>query len=105
MVNQYSDFAIETCLTLRSVFSLPLRALEGFVKPLLNLMKAPIQSPGYSCLWKRGKVLDVQYRTKPTTQGFIDIVMDSSGLKVYGNGEWHTRKHRASKVELGVNCI
>ncbi|MCF6438784.1 IS5 family transposase [Pseudoalteromonas luteoviolacea] len=95
--NKYTDFAIETCLTLRSVFNLPLRALEGFVNSLLNLMDAPIHSPGYSCLCKRGKTLDVQYRTKPTSQGFIDIVVDSTGLKVYGNGEWHTRKHRASK--------
>ncbi|MBQ4835442.1 IS5 family transposase [Pseudoalteromonas luteoviolacea] len=83
--NKYSDFAIETCLTLRSVFNLLLRALEGFVNSILNLMNAPIQSPGYSCL------------CKPITQGFIDIVVDSTGLKVYGNGEWHTRKHRANK--------
>ncbi|WP_081221148.1 transposase [Pseudoalteromonas luteoviolacea] len=43
--NKYSDFVFETCLRLRFVFNLPLRALEGIVNSLLNLMYAPIQSP------------------------------------------------------------
>ncbi|WP_192992804.1 IS5 family transposase [Pseudoalteromonas citrea] len=94
--NYYSDLAIETCLTLRAVFHLPLRALEGFVNSLLTTMDTSLQSPGYSCLCKRSKTLDVQYR-KSAGKGFIDIVVDSTGLKVYGNGEWHTRKHRATK--------
>ncbi|KAF7771275.1 hypothetical protein PCIT_a4350 [Pseudoalteromonas citrea] len=38
----------------------------------------------------------MQYR-KSAGKGFIDIVIDSTGLKVCGNGEWHTRKHRATK--------
>ncbi|TMO67735.1 IS5 family transposase, partial [Pseudoalteromonas aurantia] len=92
----YSDLAIETCLTLRAVFHLPLRALEGFVNSLLTMMDTSLQSPGYSCLCKRSKTLNVQYR-KTASKGFIDIVVDSTGLKVYGNGEWHTRKHRATK--------
>ncbi|WP_440589555.1 IS5 family transposase [Pseudoalteromonas luteoviolacea] len=101
---------METCLTLRSAFNLPLRALQEFVNSLLNLMDAPIHLFVYNCLCKREKTIDVQYRTKPTTHGFIDIVVDSTGLKVYGNGEWHTRKHRAStrrpwrKLHLSIDA-
>ncbi|KAF7767782.1 hypothetical protein PCIT_a3873 [Pseudoalteromonas citrea] len=87
--NHYFDFAIETSLTLRAVFHLPLRALEGFVNSLLTMMDTSQQSPGYSCLCKRSKTFDVQ--------NFINIVVDSTDLKVYENGEWHTRKHRATK--------
>ncbi|RJE77577.1 hypothetical protein BGP78_00815 [Pseudoalteromonas sp. MSK9-3] len=82
--NHYSDLAIETCLTLRALFQLPFRALEGFVNSLLTMMDTSLQSPGYSCLCKRSKTLDVQYR-KSAGKGFIDIVVDSTGLKVYGN--------------------
>ena len=46
--------------------------------------------------FQSGKTLDVQYR-KSAGKGFIDIVVDSTGLKVYGNVEWHARKHRATK--------
>lgn len=94
--NYYSDLAIETCLTIRAVFNLPLRAVEGFVNSLLNNMNTALGSPSYSCLCKRSKTLSVLYRPS-TSKGFTDIVVDSTGLKVYGNGEWHTRKHHASK--------
>ncbi|KKE84827.1 hypothetical protein N481_26505, partial [Pseudoalteromonas luteoviolacea S4047-1] len=104
-INILTDFAIETCLTLRSVFNLPLRALEGFVNSLLNLMDAPIHSPGYSCLCKRGKTLDVQYRTKLTTQGVIDIVVDSTGLKFMVMANGILENTEPASVELGVSRI
>jgi predicted transport protein len=59
------------------------------------MMDTSLQSLGYSCLCKRSKTLDVQYR-KYAGKGFIDIVVDSKDLKVYINSEWHTRKHRAN---------
>ncbi|WP_119863264.1 transposase [Pseudoalteromonas sp. MSK9-3] len=55
--NYYFDLAIETCLTLRAVFHLPLRALEGFVNSLLTMIDTSLQSPGYSCLCKRRALL------------------------------------------------
>ncbi|MBQ4811500.1 transposase [Pseudoalteromonas luteoviolacea] len=109
--NKHSNFAIENCLTLRSASNLPLRALEGFVNSFLNLMDAPILSSAYSCLRKRGKGLDIQYRTKPTKLGFFDIVVESSDLKVDDNGEWHVRKHRSCKrrtwrkLHVAINAV
>ncbi|WP_010362391.1 transposase [Pseudoalteromonas citrea] len=60
------------------------------------MMNTSLQSPGCSCLCKCRKILDVQYR-KNAGKGFIDTVVDSTDLKVHGNGEWHARKHRATK--------
>jgi hypothetical protein len=58
----YSDSAIETALMLKAVFKLPLRALEGFINSLFQLMKVPLQSPDYSCISKRAKTVEIKYR-------------------------------------------
>ncbi|TFF78936.1 transposase, partial [Aeromonas taiwanensis] len=58
----YSDSAIETALMLKAVFKLPLRALEGFINSLFQLMNVPLQSPDYSCISKRAKTVEIKYR-------------------------------------------
>ncbi|WP_430929852.1 IS5 family transposase [Pseudoalteromonas rubra] len=95
--NHFSELAIETCLTLRAVFRLSLRAAQGFISSLISMMKLDLDTPTYSCLCKRSAELAVHYRPNSSTSGGIDIVVDSTGLKVYGNGEWHARKHGANK--------
>ncbi len=96
---QYSDRAIECMLTLRAVFCLPLRATEGFGRSLLKLLKADVTVPDYTTLCKRGKTLAVQLPTSGRN-GALHILMDSTGLKVYGEGEWKVRKHGASKRRI-----
>ncbi|MCG7564560.1 transposase [Pseudoalteromonas sp. McH1-42] len=59
-------------------------------------MNTILKSPGYSCLCKRSKTLSVLYRPS-TSKDFKDIVVDSTSLKVLGNGEKHTLKHHVSK--------
>lgn len=88
----YSDRAIETALMLKSVFKLPLRALEGFINSLFTLMDIPLQSPDYSCISKRAKQVNIQYRL-PSQGPVAHLVIDATGLKVYGEGEWKVRKH------------
>ena len=56
----YSDSAIETALMLKAVFKLPLRALEGFINSLFELMNVPLQSPDYSCISKRAKTVEIK---------------------------------------------
>ncbi|WP_080760237.1 transposase [Pseudoalteromonas luteoviolacea] len=56
-------------------------------------MDASIQSIDYSCLCKRGKQLNLQYRSKLTTQGITEFVIDSTDLKVYGNGNGNGKLH------------
>jgi len=92
----YSDDAILIALTLRTVFKLPLRALEGFLKSLLKIMQVALPTPSYSQICRRSSDLDMSLgrlsRKRPT-----DVVFDSTGLKVYGEGEWKVRTHGASK--------
>lgn len=92
----YSDSAIETALMLKAVFKLPLRALEGFINSLFKLMKVPLQSPDYSCISKRAKTVEIKYRL-PSHGPVAHLVIDATGLKVYGEGEWKIRKHGKEK--------
>ena len=92
----YSDSAIETALMLKAVFKLPLRALEGFINSLFQLMNVPLQSPDYSCISKRAKTVEIKYRL-PSHGPVAHLVIDATGLKVYGEGEWKIRKHGKEK--------
>lgn len=92
----YSDVAIETALVVKGVFNLSLRALEGFTNSVFQLMDVPLTSPSYSCISKRAKTVEIEYRAK--SHGPVaHVVIDSTGLKVYGEGEWKTRKHGKEK--------
>lgn len=104
----YSDMAICCSLTLRALFHLPLRAAEGFVNSLFEILNMPLKSPNYTTLSRRQKSLSVAlpYQSR---QDSIDIVLDSTGLKVYGEGEWKVKIHGRSKhrtwrkLHLAVN--
>jgi hypothetical protein len=109
----YSDFAIETCLRLRLVYDLPLRQTQGFVASLFRLMDLDLPVPDYSTLSRRAKDLSVDLCAGPegsecTSEGASEgedegeaaprhVVIDSTGLKVYGEGEWKQRQHGKSK--------
>ncbi len=92
----YSHLAIETLLTLRELFQLPYRQTEGFGRALAKLMGADIAIPHHTSLVKRAADLDVSITLEKLT-GPIDVIVDSTGLKVYGEGEWKTRQHGVSK--------
>lgn len=92
----YSDMAIQTCLMLKAVFNLRLRSLEGFVNSVFRLMEIPLTSPDYSTFSKRGTTLQVEIPRR-LPDGPVDIVFDSTGLKIYGEGEWKVRKHGVGK--------
>jgi hypothetical protein len=92
----YSDRAIECLLMLRVVFSLPLRATEGFGRSVFNVLGAEVDVPDYTTLCRRGQTLTVGLPTS-ARRGPVRIIVDSTGLKVYGEGEWKVRKHGYSK--------
>lgn len=93
---QYSDLAIEACLLLRKVYHLPLRQTEGFVKSIFSLAGIKVAVPDYTTLCRRSNGLKVNLSA--LSKGSVtDIVVDSTGLKVYGEGEWKIRKHGAGK--------
>jgi Transposase DDE domain len=92
---RYSDTAIACVLTLRSVYHLPLRATEGFARSIFGLMGTDLGVPDYSALCRRAKALRI---TLPKlAAGPLHLVIDSTGLKVYGEGEWKVRQHGYSK--------
>jgi hypothetical protein len=105
---KYSDLAIETALTLRLVFSLPLRQTEGFLSSLFDVMGLDLCAPDHTTLSRRGQHLDVQLR-RPLTGEAIHLIVDSSGLSIVGEGEWAAAKHGGKgkrgwkKLHLGVD--
>jgi IS5 family transposase len=89
---KYSDVAIETALTLRLLFHLPLRQAEGFLQSLFGMMGIDLSAPDHTTLSRRGQLLDVSLRRVPTGGGF-HLIVDSSGLSIVGEGEWARAKH------------
>jgi len=92
----YSDGAITCALTLGAVFKQPLRGTQGFVESLLKLMDCRLCCPDYSTLCRRRGDLSVSLPVNKKGES-IHVVLDSTGLKVYGEGEWKVRKHGVSK--------
>ena len=105
----FSDLAIETLLTMRELFQLPYRGTEGFGRWVFRVMRLDLEIPGYAALCKRAKKLAVDLSVREK-RGKINVIVDSTGLKVYGEGEWKTRTHGKSrrrtwrKLHLGVNA-
>jgi hypothetical protein len=91
----YSDAAIQCLLTLRAVFHLPLRATQGMARSVFELMGLALDVPHYSTLSRRAADLRVDLARK--FKGPLHLVLDSTGLKVYGEGEWKVRKHGYSR--------
>ena len=103
----FSDVAIQTVLMLRMIYHLPLRQAEGFAGSVLALLGLDLRVPDYSTLSRRHADLAVEL--PPLRRGPIHLVVDSTGLKVYGEGEWTVRQHGEStrrtwrKLHLGVD--
>lgn len=104
----YSDTAVECLLVLRELFQLPYRQTEGLGRSLVELMEISLDIPDYTSLAKRAAKLEISLDVR-RHRGAIDVVVDSTGLKVFGEGEWKMRKHGKSqrrtwrKLHLAVN--
>ena len=105
---RYSDLAIETALTLRTVFHQPLRQTEGLVGSLLGMMGLDLPVPDHSTLSRRAGTLAVAPQARAAS-GPLHLLVDSTGVKLGGPGEWLIEKHgnqrrRAGrKLHLGVD--
>ncbi len=104
----YADLAIECALVFKSVYHLSLRAAQGFLSSVVELMRLPLPIPDYSTVSRRQGGL-VVCLSSTLGNGPRHIVIDATGLKVYGAGEWRVGKHRVSrrrtwrKLHLGVD--
>ncbi len=105
---RYSGLAIATALTLRAVFRLALRQTEGLVGSILQLLGLDLAVPDHSTLSRRAETLEVP-RPKVGSEP-VHLLVDSTGLKLCGAGEWleekHGTKRRRSwrKLHLATNA-
>lgn len=93
---QYSNEAITCLLMLKAVYRLPYRQTVGFAQSVMDLLEAGVRVPDYTTLCKRSAELAISLPTSNPTEA-KQIVVDSTGLKVYGEGEWKVRQHGYSK--------
>lgn len=104
----YSDLAIATMSTIGSVMNLRGRQSEGFMGSLFQLMGVTLPVPDHSTVSRRLGKLSVSLPVVEGT-GARHVVVDSTGVKVYGEGEWKVRQHGQSKrrtwrkLHLGVD--
>ena len=86
---------IPSCLfylmMLKRVFRLTLRALQGFINSIFTLMKFLLRCPDYSCVSRRAKSVSIPFKS-PTRGEIAHLVIDSTGLKVFDEGEWKVKK-------------
>ncbi len=105
---KFSDHAIETALTLRLIFKLPLRQAEGFLRSLLSLMGVGLEAPDHTTLSRPNQNLNVNLHPV-AGKNPVHLIIDSTGLSIVGEGEWATAKYggrgrRAwKKLHLGVD--
>jgi hypothetical protein len=104
----YADTAILCMATLAEVYRLPLRAAEGLTRSLVGLLGVALTVPCYTTLCRRRRALEVELPRR-REGGPVHVVVDSTGVKVYGEGEWKVRQHGYSrrrtwrKLHLGVD--
>jgi hypothetical protein len=106
----YSPLAILTALTLRAVFRLALRQTEGLIGSVIDLLGLTLAVPDHSTLSRRAETLAVP-RPRPRTDGEpLHLLVDSTGLKLCGAGEWLVEKHGTKtrrswrKLHIGLDA-
>jgi hypothetical protein len=105
----YSAIAIETSLALRLVFHQPLRQTEGLLRSIADVLKIDIAIPDHTTLSRRGGGLPILPKRIDRNEP-LHLLVDSTGLKIYGEGEWLDQKHgirsrrRWRKLHLGVDA-
>ena len=100
---------VQFCLTAKGLFNLPLRQAMGMTQSVLALAGLDWQVSDFSTVSRRQKHLSVTIGAQPTTTG-LHLLVDSTGIKMLGEGEWKTKKHGADyrrqwrKIHLGIDA-
>lgn len=101
----YSDLAIEAALTIRTVFNLPLRQTEGFLRSLADLLDLDLPIPDHTTLSRRLKKLEYLRSRTPATDEPIHLLIDSTGLRVHVGHLRKPPKRRVwRKLHLAINA-
>ena len=105
----YSDTAIQCCLMIKSLFHLSLRMVTGFVQSLIHLCRLDWTAPDYSTICRRQKHIDIAINYQKSSNG-LQLLVDSTGLKFLGEGEWKRKKHQPEyrrqwrKLHIGIDA-
>jgi IS5 family transposase len=91
-----TDTAIHCMATLAEIYNLPLRATQGLLESVIKLTQVALPVPDYTTLSRRRKELEVELPRRRKEES-LHLVVDSTGVKVYGEGEWKVRQHGYSK--------
>jgi len=91
---KYSEAAVQFYFTVKGLFNLSLRQAMGMTQSLLELARLDWRVADFSTVSRRQKHLSVTIGVQPTTTG-LDLLVDSTGIKMLGEGEWKTKKHGA----------
>jgi len=91
---KYSEAAITSLLSLRFVFKLPLRAMEGLAQSLVEMAGLDLDVPDYSTLSIKLRQMNIKLPPvcKDSGGGYV-ASLDSTGVKIHGQGEWNRKKH------------
>src|SRR5215213_8239929 len=89
----YSSLAILTALTLRAVFRLALRQTEGLIGSIIRLLDLDLATPDHTTLSRRAETLEVPRPRSDSNAEPVHLLVDSTGLKLCGPGEWLVEKH------------
>jgi len=106
---RYSEAAIQTSLMLRAAFKLALRQAEGLMTSVLTLMGLTISVPDHTTVSRRAVTLPMN-PSASAPPGPLHVLIDSTGLQVYGAGQWLEAKHGARsrrtwrKLHLAVDA-
>ncbi len=105
----FTDAAVQFCLMVKNLFGLALRQASGMVASLLKLSNLDWTAPNYTTLCRRQQHLQVSISYRPNPNG-LHLLVDSTGVKMLGEGEWKTKKHGADyrrqwrKVHLAIDA-
>ena len=109
---KYSDLAVDICLTLVVVFKQPLRQTQGLMRSIAGLLGVEIAVPDFSTLSRRSSGLTLRATQRPGGGKPVHLVVDSTGLKIFGEGDWLEEKHKTKrkrrswrKLHLGLDLV
>src|SRR5215204_3036640 len=106
----YSALAITTALTLKAVFRLALRQTEGLIGSVIRLLRLDLSAPDHTTLSRKAEILEVPRPRSDSDADPMHLLVDSTGLKLCGPGEWLIEKHGTrrrrswKKLHIGVDA-
>jgi Transposase DDE domain len=100
------------CLTLRMVFKQPLRQTQGLMRSIAGLLGVEVAVPHFTTLSRRGSGLSLSAKVLSKIAEPVHLVVDSTGLKIFGEGDWLEQRHKTKrkrrswrKLHLGLDLV